>query len=283
MAKIKFGVCEFSFPCWGPSAMRMAHEAGFEGMQLADCGGAAKSYPLTSKWIQDDYLEASAKYGITMQSIHLYTFVREGYTRSSLLTPEGQSGLKTIEMGCKAASELGIPTVMIEGMRMYGAAQKHHVYEMYKHAVKVADDYGVNIAMETDITLPEHFEFLDKFDGKLKLCFDTHNPVMYGTGYPPDMIRALGKERINHFHMKESRADSEGFITKETAPIVLLGEGTTYFNESVQAIKDIGYEGWVISETFYERPSFNENGMDYVSSAAKDVEKLKEAFRDYNA
>ena len=240
MAKIKFGVCEFSFPCWGPSAMRMAHEAGFEGMQLADCGGAAKSYPLTSKWIQDDYLEASAKYGITMQSIHLYTFVREGYIRSSLLTPEGQSGLKTIEMGCKAASELGIPTVMIEGMRMYGAAQKHHVYEMYKHAVKVADDYGVNIAMETDITLPEHFEFLDKFDGKLKLCFDTHNPVMYGTGYPPDMIRALGKERINHFHMKESRADSEGFITKETAPIVLLGEGTTYFNESVQAIKDIG-------------------------------------------
>ncbi len=135
--------------------------------------------------------------------------------------------------------------------------------------------------METDITLEKHFEFLDKFDGKLKLCFDTHNPVMYGTGYPPDMIRALGKERINHFHMKESRADAEGFITKETAPIVLLGEGTTYFEESVQAIKDIGYEGWIISETFYERPDFNKDGEDYVSSARKDVEKLKTAFAGY--
>ena len=246
MSKVKFGVCEFSFPCWGPSAIRMAHEAGFEGMQLADAGGSPKSYPLTNKWIQDDYLEASAKYGITLQSIHLYTLVRQGFIRSSLNT-----------------------------------AQHHHVYEMYKYAVQVAEEFGVEIAMETDITLEKHFEFLDKFDGKLKLCFDTHNPVMYGTGYPPDMIRALGKERINHFHMKESRADAEGFITKETAPIVLLGEGTTYFEESVQAIKDIGYEGWIISETFYERPDFNKDGEDYVSSARKDVEKLKTAFAGY--
>ena len=101
------------------------------------------------------------------------------------------------------------------------------------------------------------------------------------SGYPPDMIRALGKERIDHFHMKESLADAEGFITKETAPIVLLGEGSTHFKEAVQAIKDIDYEGWIISETFYNRRNLNENGMDYVSSAKRDVETLKAAFGDY--
>jgi sugar phosphate isomerase/epimerase len=261
----------------------MAHEAGFEGIQLADAGGSAKSYPLTNRWIQEDYLEASVRYGVTLQSIHLYTLVRQGFIRSSLSTADGKEGMESIKQGIIAASQLGIPTVMIEGMRMYGAAQHQHVLEMYKYAVEVADAYGVNIAMETDISLEDHFKFLDQFDGKLKLCFDTHNPVMYGTGYPPDMIRALGKDRINHFHMKESLADAEGFITKETAPIVLLGEGSTYFDESVQAIKDIGYEGWIISETFYERPSFNTDGEDYVSSARKDVEKLKAAFADYNA
>lgn len=61
MSKIKFGVCEFGFPCWGPSAIRMAHEAGFEGIQLADCGGTDKSYPLTNKWIQEDYLSTLRK------------------------------------------------------------------------------------------------------------------------------------------------------------------------------------------------------------------------------
>ena len=96
-----------------------------------------------------------------------------------------------------------------------------------------------------------------------------------------DVVNALGKERIDHFHMKESLADAEGFITKETAPIVLLGEGSTHFKEAVQAIKDIDYEGWIISETFYNRRNLNENGMDYVSSAKRDVETLKAAFGDY--
>lgn len=282
MSKIKFGVCEFGFPCWGPSAIRMAYEAGFEGIQLADCGGTDKSYPLTNKWIQEDYLNASQKYGITLQSIHLYTLVRQGYIRSSLRSQEGKIAMESIKKGIIAASEMNIPTVMIEGMRMYGAAQHQHVYEMYQYAVQVAEEYGVTIAMETDITLQQQIDFADQFDGRLKYCFDTHNPVMYGTGYPPDMIRALGKERIDHFHMKESLADEEGFITKETAPIVLLGEGCTYFDESVQAIKEIGYEGWIISETFYERPRFNADGEDYVSSARKDVEKLRAAFADYN-
>ncbi len=278
MARFKFGVCEFSFPYWGPQAIQMAHEAGFTGMQLADGGGSMYAYPLNNKWIQDSYLDNSAKYGITLQSIHLYTLVRQGFIRSSQRTADGKEGMESIKKGIIAASEMHIPTVMIEGMRMYGAAQHQHVLDMYKYAVDVADAYGVQIAMETDVTMEKHFEFLDQFDGKLKLCFDTHNPVMYGTGYPPDMIRKLGKDRIDHFHMKESRADEEGFITKETAPIVLLGEGTTHFRESVQAIKDIGYEGWIISETFYMRPNLNVDGEDYISLAAKDVETLKKAF-----
>ena len=278
MSKYKFGVCEFSFPCWGPLALQMAHEAGFTGMQLADAGGSVNAYPLNNKRVQESYLEASAKYGVELHSIHLYTLVRQNFIRCSQNSPEGRECMESIKNGIIAASEMHIPTVMIEGMRMYGAAQHKHVFQMYQYAVEVARDYGVQIAMETDIRLEDHFQFLDRFHGELKLCFDTHNPVMYGTGYPPDMIRALGRDRIDHFHMKESQADAEGFITKETAPIVLLGQGTTHFLESVQAIKDIGYEGWIISETFYNRRNMNENGEDYVSSARKDVAALKAAF-----
>lgn len=278
MGRFKFGVCEFSFPCWGPLALQMAHEAGFTGMQLADAGGSTNSYPLNNKRVQESYLEASVKYGIELQSIHLYTLVRQNFIRYSQSSPEGQECMESIRKGIIAAAEMHIPTVMIEGMRMYGAAQHKHVFDMYKYAVEVAQDYGVQIAMGTDIRLEDHFKFLDQFDGKLKLCFDTHNPVMYGTGYPPDMIRVLGRERIDHFHMKESQPDAEGFVTKETAPIVLLGQGGTFFKESVQAIKDIGYEGWIISETFYNRRNMNENGEDYVSSAKRDVETLKAAF-----
>ena len=61
MGRFKFGVCEFSFPCWGPLALQMAHEAGFTGMQLADAGGSTNSYPLNNKRVQESYLEASVK------------------------------------------------------------------------------------------------------------------------------------------------------------------------------------------------------------------------------
>ena len=113
MGRFKFGVCEFSFPCWGPLALQMAHEAGFTGMQLADAGGSTNSYPLNNKRVQESYLEASVKYGIELQSIHLYTLVRQNFIRYSQSSPEGQECMESIRKGIIAAAEMHIPTVMI--------------------------------------------------------------------------------------------------------------------------------------------------------------------------
>lgn len=61
---------------------------------------------------------------------------------------------------------------------------------------------------------------------------------------------------------------------------MLLGQGITEFQESVQAIKEIGYAGWIISENFYCRPNLMTDGEGPVSLAEKDVETLKSAFGD---
>ena len=172
---------------------------------------------------------------------------------------------------------MNIPVVMIEGMRMYGAAQRRHVFDMYKYAVEVADAYGVQIAMETDITMEEHFKFLDAFDGKLKLCFDTHNPCMYGTGYPPDMIRALGKDRMDHFHIKDNGGNRDGYVNVES-PLVPFGTGITFFEESARAVKEIGFRGWIVSENMYYHPSMMKGAADYIDAARRDVEALKKAY-----
>lgn len=50
---------------------------------------------------------------------------------------------------------------------------------------------------------------------------------------------------------------------------MLLGQGITEFQESVQAIKEIGYAGWIISENFYCRPNLMTDGEDPVSLAKK--------------
>ena len=45
MKAYRFGACEHTFPCWGALAVQMAHEAGFEGLQLADAGGYLQPHP----------------------------------------------------------------------------------------------------------------------------------------------------------------------------------------------------------------------------------------------
>ena len=39
-------------------------------------------------------------------------------------------------------------------------------------------------------------------------------------------------------------------------------------------MKDIGYEGWIVSENFYFRPNILAKGYDYVSAAKRDVETI---------
>ena len=277
MSQFKFAACEWSFPCWGELAIRMAGQAGFDGMQLGDGGGSMHAYPLLDKRVQEHYLQVGEENHIEFPQIHLYTLGHQCYYRSRLDTLEGQTCLESIKNGVIAASQMGIPSVIIDGMRMNNAAKKQRVFDVAKYAVQVGEEYGIKIGMETDMSLEDHFRFLDALDGKLTLCFDAHNPVMYGTGYPPDMIRALGKDRMEHFHIKESKVNEDGFLSVET-PIVLMGTGDTYFRESAQAVKDIGFHGWIVSENFYFRPNILEQGYDYVSAARKDLESLHAAY-----
>lgn len=277
MSRFKFAACEWAFPCWGELAIKMAHDAGFQGVQLGDGGASLHSYPLRSKRVQEYYLNLGAKYDIEFPQIHLYTLGHQGYFRNCPASAEGRICFESIKQGVIAASEMGIPSVVIDGMRMNNPAKKQHVLEAAGYAVKLGEEYGINISMETDMELDDHITFLAAFDGKLKLCFDTHNPCMYGTGYPPEMIRTLGRERIDHFHIKDNAGNKDGFVNVES-PLVPFGTGVTFFAESAQAIKDIGFEGWIVSENMYYHPSMMEGAADYVEAAKRDVQALRRVY-----
>ena len=277
MSRFQFAACEWAFPCWGDLSVKMAHDAGFTGVQLGDGGGSMQGYPLRNKHVQDYYLNAGTKYGISFPQMHLYTLGHQGYYRSSPESYEGQVCRESIKQGIIAAYEMGIPCVTIDAMRLNNPAKKQYALEAACFAVKMGEEYGIDIAVETDMTLEEHFTFIDRFDGKLKLCFDTHNPCMYGTGYPPDMIRALGKDRIDHFHIKDNGGNKEGFVNVES-PLVPFGTGITFFKEAAEAVKDTGYRGWIVSENMYYHPSMLKGTANYIEAARRDVDALKSVY-----
>lgn len=276
MYNIKFAACEWTFPCWGETAIRMAGEAGFDGVQLGDAGGCMHGNPFRDKRVQEYYLNAGAKYNIEFPQIHLYTLGHLGFYRNSLDSVQGKLCLDMIKNAVIAASEMGVGSVIIDAMKLNNEAKKRHALDVAKYAVKVGKEYGINIGVECDFTMEDHFKFLDEVGGNLRLCFDTHNPCMYGTGYPPDMIRALGKDRIDHFHIKDNAGDSNGMVTYDT-PLVPFGTGITYFREAAQAVKDIEFDGWVVSENMYYQPAIKGDSS-YVEAARCDVQALHEAY-----
>lgn len=276
MSKIKFAVTEWAFPMFGAPAIRMAAEAGFQGVQLADAGAFMLGYPLNDKRVQDYYLNAGAKYGIEFPQIHLYTNGHFHWYRNAADSREGEISRENVIKACQAASEMGVGSVIIDCMKLLNPAKYAHALEYAKFAVKVGAEYGVNIGMECDFQMQEHIDFLDEVGGNLRLCFDTHNPCLYGTGYPPEMVKILGPDRIDHYHIKDNKGDKNGFVSYET-PLAPFGTGVACFDEVAKAIKEIGYEGWVVSENMYHQPEVR-RGLNAIEAAKRDVEALHRAF-----
>ena len=58
----------------------------------------------------------------------------------------------------------------------------------------------------------------------------------------------------------------------------LLGTGDAGISESVEIIKELGYEGWMITENYYHLSPMNSGEDDFAALAAKDLEIMKQYF-----
>lgn len=300
MEKFKFGACEQCFPCWGALALKMAHKAGFDGMQITDGGGYLQphplnpgfveyerfgldlrrkdSYPLTDKYVQAYYLEAAEQYQMQLTGIYLYLLDHQGFMKFSGKTPQGEQCMETIRYAIIAASQMKIPQVTVPMNGMFGVAQHTYAFEKLQYAAKVGTDCGVQVLTSMDVPVERQQEVIDRLDGRVKISFCTIDPLFYAVGAAPQLIRQLGVERIAQFRMKDVAADAEGFVTKETGHPTLLGEGNGSIGACAEAIRESGYSGWILSETPYYSGDLQLSGQDYIALARKDQQTLEHLF-----
>lgn len=301
MMQYKFGACEYNFPMWGSLALEMAHEAGYDGIEITDGGGYLQphpmnkglfvecerftpglmrldAYPLTDKIIQDDYLNASAKTGIEIIGVYLYFLNHQGFVNHENSTLQGQEALATITNAIKAAAQMGIPLVTIPTKGMFGTAKHLYAYQKLEYAVQTAEAYGIRIANSFDTGLQRELDVIEKLGSRLKADLHTIDPIVFAQESPQEMIKKLGKDKIEQMKIMDRKKDREGFITIETTEAVSLGDGDADWRACAKAAKEIGFEGYVISDTPFNSTALNTNGEDYISLAVKDLETLKKAF-----
>jgi hexulose-6-phosphate isomerase len=161
-----------------------------------------------------------------------------------------KQAIEFLQEGIRAAKAVGADTVLLVPGKVTDPKNENwdQVWERSQAGVKaclpLAAECNVVIAIETVwndfITKPEHLtKYIDELNSKhVGAYFDCSNMLKYGVS-SADWIRALG-DRLVKFDFK-GYSHKTGFKTP-------IGEGDEGWPEVLQALGELGYDGWATSE-----------------------------------
>ena len=218
-----------------------------------DCGFAGIEMDGPSGHRREDVLAARDSCGLAIPSV-----VDSVHWQHSLGDPDpavraqGRAGLEGALRDAHAygaKSVLLVPAV-VDKKRPYDLAWKHSIAEI-RATVPLAKELGVQIAVENVwnnfILSPlEARRYLDEIGSEqVGWHLDLGNLLIYG--WPEQWARILGPQ-VLQLHIKEfsrKKMDEDG---RWDGFAVELGEGDNDWPAIMQALDDIGYDGWGIAE-----------------------------------
>jgi len=269
----KLGLCEWIFSVNGPFAIQIASEIGFEGIQVGDLGGEEKRFPMNNKRVQQGYMEAAERFGVELQSLHLYTLVRQGTMLYPRHSPNGERALQSIIKGIEACRAMGIGRLMLSAFfatEIKDEESFQNYAQILREACSIAADGNIRIIFESVLNVKDMQRMRDIVGKEMKFCYDIGNPVRWNSGEPKHEIDMLGIEAIDHIHLKDIPADKVGYC--------LLGEGCAGVNGTLDYLHQKGYRGWYITENNYENDAMGKQ-TDFIKLAKSDFQFMQEKIR----
>ena len=235
-------------------AMKLAKDAGFEGIELALEATGELSMESTPQQLAE--LKAYAdELGLAIPS--LSSSLCWGSSLTADDPAERQAAHNMVVQQIRCAKALGADTVLVipgsvsvefvpeRPVVAYDVAYDRALAEIKKLA-PVAEEYGVHIGIENVwnkflLSPLEMRQFVDEVGSDyVGVYFDVGN-VMY-TGYPEQWIRILNK-RIKKVHFKDYRRNPGGLNC-----FVDLLSGDVDWKAVMAAFAEIGYDGWAAGE-----------------------------------
>ena len=269
---MKFGICNEIFKGWEmEEAMAFAKSAGYDAIEIA---------PFTvAKYVTDipaekrrEIREAARKTGIEISGIHWVLVEAEGMYLTHLdESIRAKTSDYFVEL-VKFCDDLGGKFIIngspkqrniMEGVTKEQAWEWSQ--EVFKPAVKLAAEKGITICFEplasseTNFinTAAEAIQYAKEFDSPgMSIILDVK--AMHSEGTPvPEIIRA-SKGNFAYFHANDANLKGPGF-------------GDVDFKPIADALRDVGYDGYVSVEVF----KFEEGAE---AIATKSIEYLKKTF-----
>ena len=240
---IKFGVCQWIMDRRGVESLPRAAELGFAGIQL---GIAEDDLEIRQPALQRAYLQAAGEAGVEIVGFGINTMnVLPLYS-----SPDSERGRR-----CRDLLRSALDTALAMGVGLvycpsFFEAEIHNDDQLERAGVTLRqgceyiEDQPVLLASENTLDVARTLRLVEQVDHpSLRVLVDSYNPVLYGHR-AADLVRELPRALLgNQAHAKDGQDQVMG-----NAP---LGGGEGHFGEFVQALKDVAFEGWLISETDY--------------------------------
>ena len=233
---MRFGAMQGILRRSGPALVEAAAAVGFDGVEL-DIGPGD---PVLTPAGREAVRGAAARAGIAIPSLCLG--VLNGFGFKSPEPEVRQRAADLIRAAVGAAAELGARVILIP---FFGASELHiapdrdRVVQGLREVAPDAERAGVRRGMENTLSAAEDLEMLAAVGSPaVGVYFDVSN-AMWWHHNSPDEIRRLGPA-IVQIHFKDGSGGHSN---------AMLGQGHVDFPACVAAMRDIGYDGWVVLES----------------------------------
>ena len=226
----KIGICDWTLgKRTNPESFALARSIGLDGVQV-DMGSAKDNLPLRQRGLQRKFLETARENNVEIGSVAMGVLNNVPYKSE----PEAEQWVLDSIDACKA---LGCEVLL---MAFFGKGDLHNdrkgvavVVERLKRAAEKAEDKGVILGFESQLSAEEHMDIIGRVGSPaVQVYYDVANSHKNGYDIYKE-IRYLGKH-ICEFHAKDNDD--------------LYGKGSIDFPEVRRAMDDAGYRGWIHME-----------------------------------
>jgi sugar phosphate isomerase/epimerase len=252
---MKYGIRDGMLRLPFEKALEEAKRLGFDGVEVT-IGSDHKAHKLWSESGLAEIRELSAKIGIETNSLSPGGFT--SYTFANPDAAKREEGKNLLRHLIRIAPEVGADVILVpffgDGKILPEHITSPLLIEGIKEVAEVAEAHGIYLALESTLNAKDHLRIIEQVKSPMvKVYYDTGNATGFGYNAPEE-IRTL-KDAIIQIHIKDTDGKQPG-------------EGRVNFDEVRKAIKEVGYDRYLVLET----PS----GDDPSGFAARNLKFMKE-------
>lgn len=259
--KMKFGICQWNLPVDGPEGCYELVKLGLDGMELSFSEELIENL--------DEYRKSALETGVEFPSMGMNVFCGQSY-----ITAGSESFFESeIQKALKCASYFDSKTIQIPAF--FASDIKTEVEldmaaKNLKKACEMAEKYNIYIGTENALDAENNLKLFSMVNHPLfKFYFDNQN-LWRMKGKKCESVLHTMKDQIIEVHAKDS------LVNDGKQKWMPLGTGDAEFFSSMNFLKNIDYNGWILLENDY---NLNFSNYDYESAIKKDLQVLKNIFK----